>query len=155
MPTVEKITESCGLGEGPHWDIPSQSLLFIDVVGNRILKYTPSTKKLIKVPVGKHFLFVTIKWVYQLSLFLAKRPTFIIPVEGKTNEFLLSQENELVVVSWDGESENVKIVQKICEVAASAESRKTFNDAKCDSSGRLWTGNDLTTDKTNQKYVFS
>ncbi|KAJ3654205.1 hypothetical protein Zmor_013409 [Zophobas morio] len=121
MVTVERIVEGCMLGEGPHWDVATQSLYFIDLIDKNILKYTPSTKKLSKVPVEK-------------------APSFIIPVEGETNQFIISQQNELVIISWDDESNNIKILQKICGVETPAETPKLFNDAKCDCSGRLWAG---------------
>ena len=84
------------------------------------------------------------KHLITVSSFLEKQPSFIIPVEGKINEFVISQGNELVVVFWDGETEDVKILQNISKVATSVEIPNYFNDAKCDSSGRLWTGNELT-----------
>ncbi|KAJ3654204.1 hypothetical protein Zmor_013408 [Zophobas morio] len=121
MPTVEKVTESCGLGEGPHWDASSQSLFLVDVPRKQILKYTPSTNKLTKVT-------------------LEKQASFVIPVDGKKNEFVISQGNELAIISWDGESDNIKIVQNICGVETSTETPKSFNDAKCDSLGKLWAG---------------
>ncbi|KAJ3654207.1 hypothetical protein Zmor_013411 [Zophobas morio] len=122
MPTVEKITDSCtSLGEGPHWDVSSQSLYFVDISGKQILKYTPSTNKLTKATIEKS-------------------PSFIIPIENKKNQFLVSLRNDLAVVSWDGESEDVKILENICGVETSEETPYVFNDAKCDSSGRLWVG---------------
>lgn len=52
-PQVEAVVESVELGEGPHWDADTQSLFFVDIFGNSIHKYTPSTKTHTKAVVGK------------------------------------------------------------------------------------------------------
>lgn len=52
-PTLEVVTERAILGEGPHWDIDTQSLYYIDIFGQYIHKYTPSTNTNIKVKIGK------------------------------------------------------------------------------------------------------
>ena len=70
-----------------------------------------------------------------------KSPSFIVPVEGRSNEFIVSQESELVIIYWDGESEDVQVVEKVCAVD---NSEKKFNDGKCDSLGRLWAGQNTT-----------
>ena len=45
------------VGEGPHWDDPSQSLLFIDIIGNGgIYRWDSKTGKLEKHNFGKIFL---------------------------------------------------------------------------------------------------
>jgi len=120
--TVERIADSVELGEGPHWDVETQSLYYVDIFGKHIYKYTPSTKKLTKANIGKHV-------------------SFIIPVEGSKDRFLISMDRELVVITWDGVSPQVSKLEKIAEV----ENRpgvdgNRFNDGKADPTGRLWTG---------------
>lgn len=53
-PIIEPInTESAELGEGPHWDVDTQSLYYVDILGKSIHKYTPATKKYTKAVIGK------------------------------------------------------------------------------------------------------
>lgn len=51
-PVVERISESWILGEAPHWDVETQSLYYVDMIGKTIHKYTPSTKKHGKAYIG-------------------------------------------------------------------------------------------------------
>lgn len=68
-------------------------------------------------------------------------PTFIIPVEGKKNQFIIGANNELKIISWDGESEKISVEEKLSTVERSTQApNAAFNDAKCDSAGRLWAG---------------
>lgn len=52
-PTVEAITEPLQLGEGPHWDVASQSLYFVDTFGFSIHRYVPATNTHTKANFGK------------------------------------------------------------------------------------------------------
>lgn len=70
-----------------------------------------------------------------------KQPTFIIPVEGKPNQYIISLDRELKIISWDGESEKFTIVEDLAVADDTPDLAKNkFNDGKCDSSGRLWAG---------------
>lgn len=42
---IERIVEIPVLtvGEGPHWDVKTQSLYLVDVIGHSVHKYVPST----------------------------------------------------------------------------------------------------------------
>lgn len=53
MATVEPIGERLNLGEGPHWDVDSQSLYFVDITGKTVYKYVPESKQCTKATVGK------------------------------------------------------------------------------------------------------
>lgn len=62
MAQIERIGESTELGEGPHWDVETQSLIFVDIKGPTINRYVPSTKQFTKVKVpGKFLVLLTIK----------------------------------------------------------------------------------------------
>lgn len=52
MYKIEKVCEHVHLGEGPHWDVDTQSLYFVDIIDSFICKYTPSTKKFSKAQIG-------------------------------------------------------------------------------------------------------
>lgn len=56
-PKVERIPEipNLELGEGPHWDAETQSLYFVDIFGNSIHKYIPSTGQHTKAVFGELF----------------------------------------------------------------------------------------------------
>ncbi|XP_076255381.1 regucalcin-like [Rhynchophorus ferrugineus] len=120
-PVVEKIQEipNIQLGEGPHWDIATQSLYFVDIFGKAIHKYVPAT--------GKHT-----KAVFD------KPVSLIVPVKGQRNKFVISLEREVYVVTWDGESEKASSLSKLGEVDQGTQTR--INDGKCDPKGRLWFG---------------
>lgn len=51
-PIIEVITKRATLGEGPHWDTPSQCLYYVDILGQALHKYTPSTNSHTKVHIG-------------------------------------------------------------------------------------------------------
>lgn len=52
-PKIEVVTERVKLGEGPHWDVETQSLYYVDIFGQAIHKYTPATNKHTKAVIGK------------------------------------------------------------------------------------------------------
>lgn len=112
-----------GLTDCPHWDTKSQSLYFVDVTRMNIHKYSPDTKTLSGAFVGPH----------QVS--------FIIPIEGKTNQFVISQQKELTRIFWDGTDEGLVEIEILAEVENSLGTLKNrFNVGKCDPLGRLWAG---------------
>ncbi|XP_050501744.1 regucalcin-like isoform X3 [Diabrotica virgifera virgifera] len=117
---IEKLVEGFKVAEGPHWDDKKQCLYFVDIIESSICKYVPSTKKLTKAKIGD----------YNVSL--------IIPVKDKNNEFVVTLNNSVAVVEWDGESPNVSSVKNLYEVEAGTNS--AINDGKCDKMGRLWAG---------------
>ncbi|RZC42485.1 SGL domain containing protein [Asbolus verrucosus] len=124
VPKIERITESYPLGEGPHWDIDSQSLYFVDCVGKNLMRYTPASQKISKASTAP------------------KQPTFIIPVEGRKDQFIVSLDKEIAIIFWDGENDKISVVEKLCIADNPPEAPDNkFNDGKCDSSGRLWAGN--------------
>lgn len=103
-PTLEVVTERAILGEGPHWDVDSQSLYYIDIFGQYIHKYTPSTNIHSKVKIGK-FSFVYVKNIIFNFFYSEGGPvTLVVPVEGTTDSFLISIGRKLAVVTWDGKS---------------------------------------------------
>lgn len=53
-PVVEKVCEPALLGEGPHWDAPSQTLYYVDIDGKKLFKYVPATKTRTAVTLGTY-----------------------------------------------------------------------------------------------------
>ncbi|EFA03135.1 regucalcin [Tribolium castaneum] len=131
-PKIERLTESFLLGEGPHWDVATQSLYFLDCIRQNLVKYNPATNKVTTASAAP------------------KQPTFIIPVQGKSGQFIISLDKELAIINWDGQSDKFSIVRKLCVAdGGPGTAQNKFNDGKCDSSGRLWAGT-LNIDKEDE-----
>lgn len=138
---IERILEIPVLtvGEGPHWDVKTQSLYLVDVIGHSVHKYVPST--------GQHSYLVLRKsgrfprnTVFQLTI-TEKQSSFIIPVKNSLNQFVITQDNEISILTWEGDFSKIdKLVDVIEE---DGRTKNNLNDGKCDSNGRLWTGNQL------------
>ncbi|XP_072381101.1 regucalcin-like [Diabrotica undecimpunctata] len=118
-PKIEKLCGNFKLAEAPHWDESSQMLYFVDINGYSINRYDPKTKKHTSAHVGKNV-------------------SVIIPVKGKKDQFVVSLERELMLVTWDGLSQKPSKMEKILEV--DPNTKNVFNDGKCDPSGKLWIG---------------
>ncbi|CAH1118004.1 unnamed protein product [Phaedon cochleariae] len=118
-PQIKKLCGNFKLGEAPHWDSETQTLYFVDINGYTINKYVPATRKHTSAHVGKNV-------------------SVIIPIQGKKDQFVISLERELAIVTWDGESSRPSKVETLLEV--DQNTKNVFNDGKCDPSGRLWIG---------------
>lgn len=53
--TIQAIPPISQLAEGPHWDIPRQSLYYVDLMTEKgtILRYDPVADKTFKAEIGK------------------------------------------------------------------------------------------------------
>lgn len=51
-PKIEVISKPLTLGEGPHWVPEEQCLYFVDIFGESIHKYVPSTKTHTQAKIG-------------------------------------------------------------------------------------------------------
>ena len=51
-PVIKQVCTS--IGEGPHWDATSQTLLFVDIVKGDVHRWNSVTKEDSKLHVGKH-----------------------------------------------------------------------------------------------------
>ncbi|KAJ3654200.1 hypothetical protein Zmor_013404 [Zophobas morio] len=122
-PVIEVITERVTLGEGPHWDEATQSLYYVDIFGQAIHKFVPSTNTHTKVV-------------------LEGGPvTLVVPVDGATNQFVVSIARKLLLVTWDGVSDKISDSELLIEVENKpGYFNNRFNDGKADPSGRLWAG---------------
>ncbi|XP_025830554.1 regucalcin-like isoform X3 [Agrilus planipennis] len=118
-PIVERILENFLLGEGPHWDITTQSLYLVDISEKSIHRYDSVTKS------------------HHHAVIDSNNVSFIIPVEGKQNHYIIGVENELALVVWDGTSNKITKLERLVGVP---NKQIQFNDGKADPTGRLWVG---------------
>lgn len=113
-------------GEGPHWDIERQSLFYIDIYGpnSTMLRYDYNLNKTFVSTVDNEPLM-----------------TFILPIKGTTDQFLIGTTNEAKVIRWDGISSKGEVLRTAFEVEKD-DFYKTnrFNDAKADPTGRFLGG---------------
>lgn len=121
---VELPSPKSVLGEGPHWDAQTQNLYYVDIYGPSILRYSLDENK-----------------VYSASVDGENAISFILPVEGTTNEFAIGIGRRIGVVSWDGKSPKANILRIVGEVEKE-DTYKTnrFNDAKVAPNGQLYGG---------------
>lgn len=114
MSTISPVS----FGTAPHWDNDTQTLYYVSVFSNTLIKYVD----------GKHFLSK-----------LDGMPTFIIPIEGKPNHFAVGLNRKVVEVEWHGRDGGAKVIRTIAEVDKE-NPKNRFNDAKADPKGRLFAG---------------
>jgi sugar lactone lactonase YvrE len=103
----------CDLGEGPYWDDAQQELYFVDITNKQVKIFTPADSSL-----------KTIQFDQVVSA------------------VFLDQESELIVAARDGvftASQDGSLKTLLAPIEPDDASIRT-NDAKCDSTGRLWVG---------------
>ena len=117
MPTVltaELAVElDCDLGEGPYWDDAQQELYFVDITNKQVKIFSPSDSSV-----------RTIQFDQEVSA------------------VFLDQKSELIVAARDGvftASQDGALKTLLAPIEADDPSIRT-NDAKCDSTGRMWVG---------------
>lgn len=143
-PVIERVCEGMVLGEGPHWDVESQSLYFVDMPSREVHKYTPTTKTHTKVEIkGKNSSKKKKEKNLQINLLMISGTesvvSLIIPVEGERNTFLITMGCEVALIVWDGVSTKLSSIEKLGSVENIDGNR--LNDGKADALGRLWAGN--------------
>lgn len=122
---IEQVPSPRSLcGEGPHWDVASQSLYYIDINGpeSTILRYDFRENKTYAAKVDKEPLM-----------------SFVLPIENTTDQFLVGTKNAGKVIRWDGKSPKGELLRTAFEVEP-IEYTNRLNDAKCDPSGRFFGG---------------
>ena len=66
---------------------------------------------------------------------------FAVPVEGKENTFVAGLKKRVVLVTWDGKSEQPQLVENLFEVQKDVKKDYLrINDGKADPTGRVWAG---------------
>ncbi|PVD23866.1 hypothetical protein C0Q70_17140 [Pomacea canaliculata] len=113
-PTVETaIKNSCStIGEGPHWDDASQSLLYVDIKALDVHRWNSVTGEDTKVHL---------------------KDTVSLVVPRRWGGYIVGLGRRLSLLEWE-----TGTVTDITEV--DRETGNRFNDGKCDAKGRLWAG---------------
>lgn len=73
--------------------------------------------------------------------FVESSSSFIIPVEGTKDNFLISRGSDILLISWEGSNDKITVLEKVGS-AREISNKETLhvNDSKVDASGRLWFG---------------
>ena len=126
------------LGEGPHWDIAAQSLYYNDIYGDKqsISRYDYNENK-----------------TYNATIPGEPIISFIIPVDGNSDEFIVGSGKRIVLIKWDGKSAQAKVVKTVGEVETNLPENR-FNDAKCDPQGRFYGGTMRLGKCLQRKYIY-
>lgn len=67
--------------------------------------------------------------------------SFVIPLEGSKDKFVISMGHNVAILTWDGESSTPADVKYVCSVDNEKEGQNNrLNDGKADPTGRLWSG---------------
>jgi sugar lactone lactonase YvrE len=116
---VEVVTQPCDhLGESPHWDPSTQTLVRVDATAGRVMRFDPITGTQESFAVG---------------------PSVGFAIPRAAGGFVLGIEREIVVMEYDGSR---RVVARI----ETSDPTVRLNDGKCDAAGRLWAGTMSTRD---------
>jgi sugar lactone lactonase YvrE len=67
--------------------------------------------------------------------------SFVIPLEGTTDKFVIAVERNVAILTWDGDSSSPTDLKYVSVVDNEKEVQgNKLNDGKADSTGWLWTG---------------
>lgn len=107
------VKNSCqSIGEGPHWDNRTNSLLYVDILSNDIHRWSPDTGN-------------------DEKIHLDDSVGFVVPC--RKGGYIVGLGRSLSHVDWDSRK-----ITKLHEVDKRTKNR--FNDGKCDPRGRVWAG---------------
>lgn len=124
---VERIsTQLSTLGEGPHWDSETQSLYYVDIYKKEFSIHRHDAKE---------------NKIYSASIEGEPYVSYIIPVAGTTNFFVVGIGRRVGIIQWDGKSSEAKLVRIVFEVDQSDTLQNSaINDGKADPAGRIYCG---------------
>jgi len=108
------------IGEAPFYDMENMWLYWVDIMGGQIFRMDTTTGRMWTAKIlGETYL------------------SFIIPVDGTTNQFIVGAGKRLLLITWDGVHTMAQIIRILTELPMDG---LRFNDAKTDSRGRLYLG---------------
>uniref|UniRef100_A0A182JTM0 Regucalcin n=1 Tax=Anopheles christyi TaxID=43041 RepID=A0A182JTM0_9DIPT len=119
---VQLPSPKAKLGEGPVWDIDTQSLYYVDINTPAVLRYDYGENR-----------------TYSAKLAGANFISFIALVAEQPEHFVIGENNRVTLIRWDGRSDEANHVRVLADLGPS-QSHVRFNDGKIDPSGRLYAG---------------
>ena len=63
-----------------------------------------------------------------------------VPVDDSVDQFIVGSGKDVILVTWDGDSNKSKVPVKVLCSVDSPEVQTRINDGKVDSAGRFWLG---------------
>lgn len=108
------------MGEAPYFDGTTQNLYWTDIMGGQMFRLDTTTHR-----------------TYTARIIGETYISFIVPVDGTTNQYIIGAGKRLLLVTWDGITTMAHIVRILAELPMDG---LRFNDAKTDSRGRLFVG---------------
>lgn len=117
------------LGEAPFYDGETDNLFWTDIVGGQIFRMDTTTHK-----------------VYTARILGETYISFIVPVDGTTDQYIIGAGKRLLLITWDGVHTMAQITRILTELPFDG---LRFNDAKTDSRGRLYLGTMITEETGN------
>jgi gluconolactonase len=117
------------VGEAPFFDAETQNLYWTDIMGGQIFRMDTTTYR-----------------TYTARILGENYISFIFPVDGTTNQYIIGAGKRLLLITWDGTTTMAQITRILAELPTDGV---RFNDAKTDSRGRLYLGTMITEETGN------
>jgi len=111
------------LGEAPHWDVARQSLYYADIFGPAIYRYDFKSGEIYKAMIKDD----------------DSKIGFFIPVEGRSDEFVIGADRRVLLIKWDGKSGQATVLKVLVEIDKDHKGNRC-NDGKVDPNGVLFFG---------------
>lgn len=137
---VECVVKASALiGEGPVWEEPEQTLLFVDIAGKKIHRWSPTTNQIQSVDTGQPISTQE----YSPALFtspvcltscLSSGDTVGFAVPRTSGGYVAGVGRSIVAVDW-----STHTMTSLVEVDEDKPNNR-FNDGKVDPTGRLLAG---------------
>lgn len=64
----------------------------------------------------------------------------VVPVDGTTDKLVAGVGKDVVLVEWNGDTDEAEVPVKVLCSLDSAQTQTRINDGKVDSTGRFWLG---------------
>ena len=64
-------------------------------------------------------------------------------MHGSLNKFLISHDNKLSVITWNGRSTEVSNIKEVISLEPNADDLYIWCDGKADPRGNLWSGSNV------------
>jgi sugar lactone lactonase YvrE len=122
------------IGEAPFYDHTTGFLFWTDIVGGQIFRMDTTNQRL-----------------YTAKILGESYISFVIPVEGTANQFIVGAGKRLLLINWDGVHTMAQIIRILTELPFDGV---RFNDAKTDTQGRLYLGT-MISEETGNVFDFT